>query len=340
MWGLDQINNFPFPSSQAFGLYALYAVYALWLGRGHLAAIVRAVVTGRGEPGDEQEPMSYRAAVVGAALGLAGLVWFSVAAGMRMWVAVALFVIYYLLAFAITRMRAQFGVPAHRLLPLEETGGAMGILTSVLGTRALPKGDLVGLANYYWFNRAYGAHPMPHQMEAMKMQDETGGTSKGLPAPLLLATLTGTVVCFWVVLHLYYSWGAGARGGASMWAPQNFTMLGGWLAAPEGPRWASIVAIVIGAAVGFFLQTMRTRFVNWPLHPLSFAVSGEYKANHIWLPLLLAWVTKSTVIRYGGHKIYLRLIPLFLGLMLGEFVMKALFDLATLALDLPRLTFK
>ncbi|MCK4324031.1 MAG: hypothetical protein KAW89_05835, partial [Armatimonadetes bacterium] len=35
-FGLDQIRDFPFANFQGFGAYLLFAVYALWLGRGHL----------------------------------------------------------------------------------------------------------------------------------------------------------------------------------------------------------------------------------------------------------------------------------------------------------------
>ena len=40
----------------------------------------------------------------------------------------------------------------------------------------------------------------------------------------------------------------------------------------------------------------------------------------IWCPFLIAWLLKSTIVRYGGQRLYRRLIPLFLGLVLGNYV--------------------
>jgi len=341
IWGLDQIKYFPFPSPQAFGVYILIGLYALWLGREHLSRVYNAIITGKPQSGSSTEPVSYRVAAVGVIVGVAGLIWFSTAMGMQLWVAASFFLIYFLIAFSITRMRAQFGVPIHRLLSLEgQTAGPLTILTAAFGTRSFLKSDLVGFSNYFWFNRAYGAHPMPHQMEALKMQDQTAGTSHGTPWWLLAATFVGTIACFVMVLHLYYMWGAGARAQVPMWAPGNFTMLTGWFTAPKGPEWGSIIAVGVGVLFGFFLQTMRMRFVNWPLHPLSFAVSGEYMGNHIWMPMFFAWLIKSAVTRYGGHKLYQRLVPLFLGLVMGEFVLMSLIDLICLGFGFRRLGFK
>ena len=38
------------------------------------------------------------------------------------------------------------------------------------------------------------------------------------------------------------------------------------------------------------------------------------------MPFLVAWLIKIVVLRYGGSSVYRRLIPLFLGLILGDFV--------------------
>ena len=38
-----------------------------------------------------------------------------------------------------------------------------------------------------------------------------------------------------------------------------------------------------------------------------------------WFPMFVAWLVKGTIVRYGGMQTYLRLRPLFLGLILGEF---------------------
>ena len=196
MLGLDQIVGFPFASSQSFGAYLLFGLYALWLGRGYIREVWDSVAGAGSRLRDEGEPLPYRVAVLGSLLGLGGLVWFSAAMGMRVGISIAFFLIYYFIGLTITRMRTQFAVPLHSVGTSPVT-----ILTKVLGTRSLPKKDLAGIANYFWFNRAYRGHAMPHQMEAMKMQDQTARTSRGTGPALLLAAGVGAIASFWAILH-------------------------------------------------------------------------------------------------------------------------------------------
>jgi hypothetical protein len=42
--------------------------------------------------------------------------------------------------------------------------------------------------------------------------------------------------------------------------------------------------------------------------------------NPFWFSIFLSWAIKSALLRYGGLRLYRRNIPLFLGLILGEFI--------------------
>lgn len=185
--------------------------------------------------------------------------------------------------------------------------------------RALPKKDLIGLAMYFWFTRSYRPLPMPYQIEAMRMQDRTAVAHKGLVPALVLATLLGFVTAIWACLHYNYNLGASAAGHIHP-GHRTFDKLSAWLTAPDESRWGPVLAIGVGAAIAFFLQTMRLRFVAWPFHPLGFAVSGAWEMNVVWLQLLIAWLIKTAVTKYGGHKIYRMMTPFFLGLIVAQCV--------------------
>jgi hypothetical protein len=60
--------------------------------------------------------------------------------------------------------------------------------------------------------------------------------------------------------------------------------------------------------------------VWWPLHPIGYAVSSSLSMHILWIPMLVAWIIKGLVLRYGGLRLYRQGIPFFLGLILGEFV--------------------
>lgn len=329
LYGADQTSNFPYASFQAVGAYLLFAIYAVWLARGYLAQLYQAIIGAPTKLRDDQEPLSYRLAALGIIVGLAGLVWFGVAMGMRFWVSGTVFLIYYILALAITRMRAQFGTPVHDLHHI----GPEVILTSMFGSQSFPKKDLVGLGIHYWFNRAYRSHPMPHQMEAMKMQDHVAGTSKGVVPAVMLAALVGAVASFWSLLHIYYDLGAAAEAGR--FNVDTFAKLQSWLTVPQRPQWTTVPAIGAGLVFAFFLQTMRMRYVSWPFHPLGYAVSGSWQMNLVWMPLLIAWVLKTTITKYGGHKEYQRFMPVSLGFILADFVVISILNIVSIALRIP-----
>ncbi len=331
--GWDQVREFPFTNFQCFGAYMLFAVQAIYIGRPYLREVWKRVAGLAGGRPERNEAMSYRSAAILAAIGFAFLVVFSAVAGMQVWLGILFFLIYFGLAIAITRMRAQFGAPVH---DLHFTGPGQ-ILTSAIGTRNFPRQDLVILAVEWWFNRAYRNHPMPHQMEAMRMQQVAGASNRGVWQALTIASAVAVVAAFWISLHMYYVLGASAKG--RMFGGESFDTLQSWLIAPEGTNWMKIGAIGVGFIFSGFLQIMRMQFMWWPFHPLGFAISSNWEMNLVWMPLLIAWLLKTAITKYGGHKAYTKAVPLFLGLILGQFVVGSILNIVSIALHIPSYMF-
>ena len=70
----------------------------------------------RGEKASESnEPISYRAAVLGLIIGFLLLIGFWVVAGMSLWVAILVFIIHFTILTITTRIRAELGPPLHDL---------------------------------------------------------------------------------------------------------------------------------------------------------------------------------------------------------------------------------
>jgi len=327
--GLDQIRGFPFANHQGFGAYLLFAVFGIWLARGHLRRVWDTVLGAPTRLADADEPLPYRLAALGLVVGLATLIGFGMAMGMRAVTIVGVLAIYYVLSLAITRVRAQFGAPVH---DLHFTGPDV-ILSTVFGTRAFPDRDLAGIATLAWFSSIFRSHPMPHQLEGLKMQEQTAGTTRGAVTALMLAAVVGSLAAFWSFLHIYYGVGALAQGGRfNLWP---ITTLDSWLKAPQGPQLAALPAIGVGFGFALFLQVMRMRYVNWPFHPLGYAISGNLQMGHAWMPLLVAWVLKSAITKYGGHRRAQQSQPFFLGLILADFVVVSVLNIVSLALHIP-----
>ncbi len=86
----------------------------------------------------------------------------------------------------------------------------------------------------------------------------------------------------------------------------------------------------IGALVTVGIATLRTRVFWFPFHPLGYALSGSWTMMVFWFPCFVAWLFKVLILRYGGMRLYARLRPFFLGMVLGEFTMAILFTLPAL----------
>lgn len=327
-------NNFPpYEHGQAFGAYVAVAVTALWAARRDLADIVRKALGPPSQADDGDEPMRYRTALFGMLGGVIGLCGFCVALGMTPLVALAFFVLYFVLVVVISRIRAEFGFPIHDMHYM----GPLNPLLATVGTTRLGPGNLVGFAMTYWFNRTYFANPAPHALEGMKLAEATGSSQRAVARGIMIAACVGAVGLFWAYLNRAYDLGAGTAR-VEKWPREfpneNFSRLHEWFLTPGMPNIGSLVA----AGVAFFLSlgmaTLRVRFAWFPLHPLGYAVANSWGMAQIWLPVTIGCLCKAAIMRYGGLRLYRTAVPFFLGLILGEMLVGCFWSLYGIALGI------
>ncbi len=330
----DQDPRFPYTENQAFGAYLSFCLYSVWISRSYLAEVVRRAFGRPSSLDDTNEPMSYRAALIGIVAGVAALVSFANYLGMTWWIGVLFFVMYFALALAITRMRAELGTPVH---DLHFTGPEM-IMTRVAGSKAFDAQNLTVFGLFFWFNRAYRSHPMPHMLEALKLAEQTKTSYRQWTAALVGLGGFAVFVTFWAILHLMYDYGAEGKSRMTFGA-EAFNQMNTWLKTPEVGKYPELVAIWVGFGIAFLLQFLRVRVPWWPLHPLAFAVTSSWEINLVWGPLLLAFIFKSLILRYGGRGGFQRSLPFFIGLMLGQFVVGSLWNIYGIARELPTYQF-
>ena len=326
--------NFPYIDQQAFGAYMVFFLFALWHSRRHMAGVWRRVLGRKGGADDSGEPASYRTASVGLALGMVTVIGFALVMGMSAWLALLFFAIYFALAVSVTRMRAQFGSPVHDL----HFTGPDTALPLVIGTSRMGPQDLTVMSQFFWFNRAYRSHPMPHQLEGMRLMRSSGGMDRRFYPAMLAMGVFATLAGFWAMLHLMYSYGAEAKSEAGF-GGEAFFKLDSQLTAPQGPSYAAAVAMGVGFGIAFMLEMLRLNLPAWPFHPLGFAVSSSWEMNLVWMPLMIAWLVKLVILRYGGLELFRRALPFFYGLILGQFVVGSLLNIISIALGIPSYMF-
>ncbi len=75
---------------------------------------------------------------------------------------------------------------------------------------------------------------------------------------------------------------------------------------------------LLGLAAVFLTGFLRTRFLWWPLHAVIFCIWRTVPADTIWASFLIGWLIRTIIVRFGGENNYLKLKPLFYGLIFGQ----------------------
>ncbi len=322
MLGIGQqggpLAEFPFLGHQGAGAFIAIALMCVWMARSHLLAVLKAVF--KGEIDDSEEPMPYRWAVIGLLLSVAFIVAFTHIAGLRMRVAIPLVLLSLAYMMAATRIRAEAG-NAWLFGPDVDPNT---LLTSTIGTKAYPPRDLTIMS----YMRVFSSFDlrclsMPHQLDAFKMGELTGTSTRTLLMSMLIAIVFGLFVSFYIALSIWYRFGGGAKCDSwrSITIPQStFNSLASWIQTPLPTNWHAISFLIGGMLFTFFLYFMKTRFLWWVFNPIGYALANTFTMTWIWLPFFIAWLLKWFIIKYGGMKLYRRAMPFFLGLILGDFL--------------------
>jgi hypothetical protein len=102
-----------------------------------------------------------------------------------------------------------------------------------------------------------------------------------------------------------------------------FRLMAEKLQNPSPPSAPGYLLMGAGAAVTVALAALRASFPWFTLHPIGFAVGSVWLMNQLWFSIFLAWLCKSLILRYGGPAVYRKIVPFFLGLVLGQYTAAA-----------------
>jgi hypothetical protein len=238
---------------------------------------------------------------------------------MRVEVAAAFVLLYLAFALAVTRLRAQVGVPFHDLHGVNP----VTFLLNTRGTEGLTAGDLVGFTSLYWFNRTYRAVSMPPMIEGLQGTTVARGDTRRLPLLFLACAVVAVTVTLWVNVFLMTRWGAATAHVrhtifiAGSYATTPWSRLGTWLESGRPASLEATIAMGIGFAASLGLAGISSRFLWWPFHPVAFAISASIDAFGYLIPLFTAWLVKLLVLRYGGLPLYRRAVQFATGLIVG-----------------------
>jgi len=313
---------------QVIGAYLVYAGLLLWTARAHLGHVVARAFhfyTHRAPPGaqEKSEALSYPAAFWGFVLSLLFMIVWSLAAGMSWYVALWLWTAYLVMALGLTRLVAEGGIlfASQGWTPL---GPVAQILGSGPGTWLLPASIVPAAfvqAALCTDNRCL---LLPGFIHAFKLARDHQINAKALWKLITTCLLISLVTTMWMRVRLGYTSGGlqlhnkwVTEGGAQLPVTTLMTLAQGI----NDFTWLNALWLGLGGILTCGLMLARSRFLWFPLHPLGLLMSLSYPMSRLWFSILLGWGCKTLIMRFGGSDTYRKMMPAFLGMVVGEVVM-------------------
>ena len=218
-------------------------------------------------------------------------------------------VLFLILSTVITRIRAQVGPPTHEFAFL----GVNSVLGRFLGNRWLTDRQASWVTGgWLMMNRMYRNHPMPHQLEAMKMGQLNNIRQRSMFFAIGAAGILGIFLCYYFNLVKSY------RLGSYPWV-EPIGFLDRIINDRHGPDVVGMGMTIFGFAVVMILDLVRFRFPGFPLHPAGYVLSMNFGVDYYWFGLLVALLVKNFVQRYYGLSGYDKLRRVALGILLAEY---------------------
>lgn len=302
---------------QPVGGYIAYVALSFWVARTHLREVWDETLGRRRI--SEGEPMSYRACVIGIVSCLAALVAWCMTAGMSPAAALAQMIIYIILAMALTKVVAEAG-----MLFVQATMAAQETMAAVVGTEGVGARNLtVGMFIERSFMTDMRAFLMPSFMQSLKIADLAGLDKRRMLGAFGIAILLSTLISYWANLKIVYTYSGMA---CNAWfirgaGPGGFRLLQNFLISPRPPSVINMTAMLAGGAFTLVLFRLRQQFLWFPFHPVGFIMMQTYPMRTLWFSTFIGWALKSVIMRYGGARGLVTLLPLFLGVAFGDIFM-------------------
>jgi len=183
-------------------------------------------------------------------------------------------------------------------------------------------------------------HPMPHQLEAFKIADRMKLNNRRLLWVMMMAFPVGVMLAMWIYPYTLYKYGAtvavDAPGQVLASGNVAYNSLASWLLYPKPVDIYASGSIVSGFLFSIFLFAMRFRFIWWPFHPVGYVIGiNGASVDHYWFAMILASTVKFLALRHGGARMYRKILPFFLGLILGDIVAACYWSIASVIVETP-----
>lgn len=298
----------PYFDEQSWGGVLALFVGAVWFGRSSLKEIWRDIVSGR-KPEDGGVP--HRWAFVLLIVCMAVVIGYGLAGELPLWYSTVYTVLFLIFCVVLTRMRAQIGCPTHEFAFF----GPNSFMNRFFGTRWLTDGQAAWVSQVFLFmNRLHRNHPMPYQLEAVKMAQLNRLNQR----QVFLGIAAFSILAYFLARFSYHA--ANYRLGDHGYWNEGETYLRNIVDKRSGPDMVGITMTMAGFAMVMVMDAVRFRFPGFPLHPAGYVLSLNFGVDYYWFGVLVAMLIKNFVQKYYGLRGYDKLRQVGLGILMGEYL--------------------
>ncbi len=316
---------------QMVGAYGVFFLFIMWLARFHLADIVRqAFGRAKSGPASGTEWLPVPVAAWGFTGGVLIMVVWMASLGMRWWAALMLVGAFFMILLVASRIITQGGIAYFTLTaaPLD------GVIT-IFGSKVFSG---IGLLLAGVFQKALfldlRESLMPSLVHANRITEKVG-RKRLVAAAIGLALILGVVVSFAAMLSLCYRFGIRELGldWASRTTLHTYENIVSLVENPQATSdWVRLFTL-IGAGLMVVLVIGYHRFYWWPLHPIGYLTCYSSAMRILWFSFFIGWVCNAICMRYGGVVLYKKVRFIFIGLIIGDFLMGGVWALVGLFAD-------
>lgn len=311
-----------------FASCVVYLAGMIWIGRHYWGRVIRTACGAARQPQEAAYANQYRltllAFIAGTTLMIGWLIWLKVA----VWMAL-LIVFVILMAHVVTaRIVAETGMSFIRAWPTAPQ------VYTLLPPAALTVRDLF-FAGVWTSNGAFTTREslLGFSTHALRVDDQVGvlPRERGRLALVIVWTLALSFgIGCWSHLKNHYSY--------TMQLTAREQKLVGWHSLEDQPAAELVTPITrfadtkqfapkahnpylhfgIGVVVTGLLQLAAWRIPGWPFLPVGYLVSGAQFIGQAWFSLLIGWLAKVLILRFGGARFFQAGRNIFIGMIFGE----------------------
>jgi hypothetical protein len=297
----------PYFDEQTWG--AVFAMFlgAIWVSKNYLKEVWADIRKGA-QPDDGG--VKHRWAFIGLFVSFSFCVGFGMVGGLPLWYMVPYVAAFLIFSIVLTRIRAQLGPPTHEFAFF----GPSALMNRFVGTRWITDAQAAYVGQVFMYmNRLFRTHPMPFQLEAMKM----GQLNRTRQKPIFIAITLAVIIGFFLG-NFFYTAHDYRTGGMGWSGVENYVQ--NMIKDRHGPDIIGIVMTIFGFSMVMLLDAIRFRFPAFPLHPAGYVLSMNFGVDYYWFGLLVVLIIKNFVQRYYGLRGYDKLRAVGLGILIAEYL--------------------